>query len=229
MAKVSTAPRQVFVTGGTGFLGRRLVTELVARGHTVNALARPGSEKKLPPGCRTVIGDALDKSSYAARVPPADTFVQLIGVTHPSPAKAEEFRVIDAASARAGIAAAVDARVAHFVYVSVAQPAPVMQSYVTARAECEQLLRASGLAATILRPWYVLGPGRQWPRLLMPVYWILERIPATRESAQRLGLLTIDQMIAALTNAVENPSPGIRVLGVPEIRQAKFSGTTQTA
>ena len=123
----------------------------------------------------------------------------------------------------------MDARVAHFVYVSVAQPAPVMQSYVTARAECEQLLRASGLAATILRPWYVLGPGRQWPRLLMPVYWILERIPGTRESAQRLGLLTIDQMIAALTNAVENPSPGIRILGVPEIRQAKFTGATQTA
>ena len=39
----------------------------------------------------------------------------------------------------------------------------------------------------------------------------------------------IDEMIAALINAVENPSPGIRVVGVPEIRQAKFSGATQTA
>jgi hypothetical protein len=45
------------------------------------------------------------------------------------------------------------------------------------------MVRESGMNATILRPWYVLGPGRQWPLLLKPMYWLMERIPATRESA----------------------------------------------
>jgi uncharacterized protein YbjT (DUF2867 family) len=209
----------VFITGGTGFMGRWLIGELVTRGHTVRALVRPGSERKLPAGSQPVIGDALDKSSYAATVPPADTFVQLVGVTHPNPSKAGEFRAVDVGSAKAAIAAAVEARVAHFVYVSVAQPAPLMKSYIAARAECEQALRSSGLNATILRPWYVLGPGRQWPYILAPIYWILARIPATRESAMRLGLVTIQQMVATLAAAVENPAEGVRIVGVPEIRR----------
>jgi hypothetical protein len=46
----------------------------------------------------------------------------------------------------------------------------------------------------------------------------MEQIPATRESARRLGLVTKDQMIGALAYAVENPAQGVRILGVPEIR-----------
>src|SRR5436853_3485648 len=111
--------KNVFVTGGTGFMGRQLLTALVARGHTVRALARPGSEKKLAPGCTPVIGDALDASSYVSAVPPADTLVHLVGVTHPSPSKADQFRAVDLASARAAIAAAQQAQVRQFVYVSV--------------------------------------------------------------------------------------------------------------
>jgi uncharacterized protein YbjT (DUF2867 family) len=204
-------------------MGRRLSAALLSRGHKVRALVRPGSEKKLAPGAEPVKGDALDKASYENAVAPADTFVHLVGVSHPNPSKAEEFRHVDAKSAMNAIAAAVEAQVSHFVYVSVAQPAPIMQAYIAARAECEQALRASGLNATVLRPWYVLGPGRRWPLLLVPMYWLLERIPGTRESALRLGLLTIDEMIAALVAAVEQSALGFRVLGVPEIRCAKQS------
>lgn len=215
------ARRDVFITGGTGFMGRRLIQSLAACGHRVRALVRPGSESKLPPGCTAIPGDALDNSSYVAAVPPADTFVQLVGITHPNPSKAQEFRVVDMASAMAAIAAASRARVSHFVYVSVAQPAPVMKAYVEARAECERALRASGLNATILRPWYVLGPGRRWPYLLLPMYWLLERIPSTRDAARRMGLVTVEQMVAALASAVEDPAQGIRILEVPEIRAAR--------
>ncbi len=201
-------------------MGRRLIAALLPRGHEVRTLVRRGSESKLPSGCIAVLGDPLVKASYADRVPPADTFVQLVGVSHPNASKVNEFRAVDLGSARAAISAAVDAGVQHFVYVSVAQPAPVMKFYIEVRAECEQMIHASGLNATILRPWYVLGPGRRWPYLLMPLYWVFERLPGTRKSARRLGLVTIDQMIAALIGAVENPCRGVCILGVPEIRQA---------
>ncbi len=215
---------KIFITGGTGYMGRRLVAELLKRGHSVRALVRKGSEGKLPPGCAAVVGDALVKESYAREVraadAPADTFVQLVGVSHPNPSKADEFRAVDLASARAAVSAAVEAGIQHFVYVSVAQPAPVMKAYVAVRGECEEIIRKSGLNATILRPWYVLGPGHSWPYLLVPLYWLFERLPGTRESARRLGLVSIDQMVRALVGAVEHPCQGIRILGVPDIRQA---------
>ncbi len=73
----------VFVSGGTGYLGGPLITRLLQRGHEVRALARAGSEGKLPPGCEVVVGNALDGASYAARIRPAETFIQLLGVSHP--------------------------------------------------------------------------------------------------------------------------------------------------
>ena len=213
--------RTIFITGATGFMGRNLIPELLSRGHRVRALSRPGSESKLPPGCEVVSGDPLDKTSFSSHILPADTFIQLVGVSHPTPAKVKEFRAIDLHSARESVAAAVEAGIKHFVYVSVAQPAPIMKAYIEARAEGEALIRASGLpGATILRPWYVLGPGRQWPRVLLPLYWILERLPSKRETARRLGLLTYQEMTKALVASVENSVNGIRVLSVPEIKAA---------
>ncbi|MSO20347.1 MAG: NAD-dependent epimerase/dehydratase family protein [Acidobacteria bacterium] len=212
--------KRLFITGGTGYMGRPLIPELQRIGWHVRALVRSGSENKLPQGCEAIIGDALHSNSYASQVRPADTFVHLVGVSHPNPAKAAEFRSVDFTALQASVAAAVESGCNHFVYVSVAQPAPVMKAYLQVRAECEEVIRGSGLHATILRPWYVLGPSHRWPYLLLPMYWVLERLPATRESAHRLGLITLDQMIRALVGAVERPCSGIRVLGVPELRRA---------
>jgi uncharacterized protein YbjT (DUF2867 family) len=208
------------MTGGTGYLGRRLIPLLLARGHKVHALTRRGSAGKLPPGCRVVEGNALDAATFAGSIAPADTFVQLVGVAHPSPAKADQFKTVDLVSIRASAAAAAQANIQHFIYVSVAQPASMMKDYVAVRAEGEGLLRSRGLNATFLRPWYVLGPGHWWPSFLLPFYWIGERLPATRESARRLGLVTLKQMLLALVESVEHPARGIRIVEVPEIRQA---------
>jgi uncharacterized protein YbjT (DUF2867 family) len=220
--------RRVFITGGSGYLGRPLISLLLERGHEVRALVRGGSERKLPSGCTPVLGNALDGSSYAAQIPPSDTFVQLVGVAHPSPSKGAEFRAIDFASGSGAIKAAAGCGVKHFVYLSVAHPAPMMKTYIEVRAECEALLRASGMNATILRPWYVLGPGHRWPYAIIPMYWLCSLLQSTREGAQRLGLVTLRQMVLTLANAVELPGCGVRVAGVPEIRAGgSFSaGTT---
>jgi uncharacterized protein YbjT (DUF2867 family) len=94
----------------------------------------------------------------------------------------------------------------------------MMRDYVAVRAHCEALIRDSGITATFLRPWYVLGPGHRWPYALLPFYWLCERLPFTREGAQRLGLVTLAQMLNALVWAVEHPPTGVQVLDVPRIR-----------
>ncbi len=222
--------RCVFVTGATGYLGRPLISELTGRGHSVRALARSSSLSKLPPTCDAIVGSALDAKSYMHQIGPCDTFIQLVGVPHPSPAKAADFRSVDFVSASEAIRAATEHGVEHFIYLSVAHPAPIMKAYVEVRSECEELLRQSGMKATILRPWYILGPGHRWPYALLPMYWVMEQIPPTRESAQRLGLVTLEQMTRALVGAVENPPHGVRIVEVPEIRASgAYSPVTQQA
>jgi uncharacterized protein YbjT (DUF2867 family) len=214
----------VFIAGGTGYMGRALIPQLLKRGHQVRALVRPGSEAKLPAGCRPVTGNALDSSTFATQVNGADTWVHLIGVPHPSPWKGDQFRAVDLASVRAAVEAARTAEIRHFVYLSVAQPAPIMRAYLAVRAEGESLIRAAGLNSTFVRPWYVVGPGHRWPLLLRPFYAVAELLPGSRDTARRLGLVMIEQMTATLVEAVEHPAQGVRVVEVPQIRDNSICG-----
>ncbi len=99
-----------------------------------------------------------------------------------------------------------------------------MKAYVAARAAGEAAIAAAGLTATLIRPWYVLGPGHWWPVVLIPFYQLAEWLPATREPARRLGLVTLAQMVEALVSAVEHPPArgNSRIVDVPAIRAARI-------
>jgi uncharacterized protein YbjT (DUF2867 family) len=211
--------KQVFIAGGTGYMGSRLIPILSKSGFQVLALARPGSEGKLPAGDAIALsGSALDRASYQDKVPAGAAFVHLVGTPRPSPAKAKQFREVDLPALKQSAAAAIAAKVSHFVFVSVAHPAPVMQAYIEVRTECEEILRESGLNVTVLRPWYVLGPGHWWPLALTPMYKLAELVPSMRDGARRLGLVKLEQMVNALAWSVQNPASGFRILEVPDIR-----------
>lgn len=212
--------KHVFVTGGTGYIGRRLIPELLRRGHEVRALVRPGSERMLPRGCSPVLGDARNRMTFVHHVSPGDTFVQLAAPPRAGPAPAKGGCAADLVPVREAVAAATVAGARHFVYLSVARPAPVLHAYQETRARGEELVRRTGLDATLVRPWYVVGPGHRWPVCLLPAFWLLEKLPPTCETARRLGLVTLGEMVGALVRAVEEPPHGVRVFTVEDIRRA---------
>ncbi len=211
---------RIIVAGGTGYMGKRLIPQLLQNGHTVQALVRPTGTANLGPACMAIVCNPLDRQSFAAKLSPADVWVHLLGVSHPSPAKAEQFVSVDLRSIQEAVPAAVAVGVRHFIYVSVAHPAPTMKAYIEVRMQGEKLVTGSSMNATILRPWYVLGEGHRWPIVLKPFYWLAERYPPIAQSARRLGLVSIDEMISALAWSVQNPPQQTRIIEVPEIRSA---------
>jgi len=109
----------------------------------------------------------------------------------------------------AGSVAARGAGVSHFIYVSVAHPAPIMQAYIDARVAGEAAIREAGLTATVLRPWYVLGPGHRWAAGLLPLYWVLELIPSTKGGHYKALLgRSVDGIFTAAGSGVKS-SPGL--------------------
>jgi uncharacterized protein YbjT (DUF2867 family) len=208
------AGARVLVAGGTGYLGRAVVPRLVAAGHRVSLLVRPGSERRAPAGVDVSIGDPLDPGAY--HLDPRDTLMLLVGTPHPAPWKAAAFEAVDFAAGRAAAVALREQPVRHVVYLSVAHPAPAMHAYWRVRERVEALLAATRVPATFLRPWYVLGPGHRWAALLLPLYRLAEAIPASRDTARRLGLVTLAQMTAARVAAGEaGPIAGVRGGEVP--------------
>src|SRR5689334_5148408 len=139
--------RRVFISGATGYVGSRVARELISRGWTVRALTRRGSQSKLPTQCEAVIGNALEAFTFSPAVGGCGTFIHLVGTPHPAPWKGEQFRAVDLVSLKASVDAARRAGVAHFIYMSVAHPAPIMKDYIAVRTECEQYIRDSGLTA----------------------------------------------------------------------------------
>ena len=213
---------RIFITGGTGYLGRRLIVRLLKSGHEVKALTRKESADKLPQGCIPIISDPFDANAFASSIDEGSTFIQLLGVSHPGPAKKHLFDKIDFASAAASVTAATKTNCSHFIYVSVAQtPTSIMHDYQQCRARCEKLLDKSLLKASIIRPWYVVGPGHYWPLLFLPLFELLEIIPATSDKAKALRLVYLPQMLATLHYAVNHPPQSRQVFEVADIRNLK--------
>jgi uncharacterized protein YbjT (DUF2867 family) len=214
--------KTIFITGGTGYIGRRLIDILLAKKYAVKALVRKGSEVKLPVGCEPVIGDPFDASTFSSAVSKGDIFIQLLGVAHPGPTKKELFRSIDLASVKASVAAAQKAGVSQFIYISVAQtPRKIMKDYQQCRAEGEETILSSGLRATFIRPWYVVGPGHYWPLIFQPFFKLFEVIPATSEKAKSMRLISLKQMLKTLMFVVKNPFPGTRIIEIQDIRRMR--------
>jgi nucleoside-diphosphate-sugar epimerase len=71
---VTMANQQLFVTGGTGYIGREVVSELVRRGIVITALVRRATELQ---GCRTVVGDLVSVGQLVDEVAGADGIVHL--------------------------------------------------------------------------------------------------------------------------------------------------------
>ncbi len=213
--------KKIFITGGTGYMGKRLIPILLSRGHPVKALVRNGSENKLPKGCDYIIADAFDAAGFANAIPAGAIFIQLLGVPHPGPSKKELFKSVDLMSVKASAAAAKKAGVLHFVYISVSQtPVTIMQAYQQCRAEGEKIITATNIPATFIRPWYVIGPGHYWPLFFLPFFKILEWIPFTSQKAKAIRFVYLKQIVNTLVYAVNHPPEnGIKIIEIAEIRK----------
>jgi NADH dehydrogenase len=156
-------PATIFLTGGGGFVGARLLDALARRGDAVVALDRSGTilrQARTSDSIAVVRGDLLDGNSYQDALSRCDIVVHLASSTG-NANEEEHFRAI-----AAGTAELLDrcrrAGVRRFLYVSsiAASFADIRQyPYARAKLQTEGLVRASGLPFTIVRPTMILGPG----------------------------------------------------------------------
>lgn len=210
----------IFITGGTGYIGSRLIIALLKEGnYNIKALVRKRSANRLPHGCEIIYGDALDAATYHNEIAPAIIFVHLVGVAHPSPSKAVQFKNIDLVSVQEAAKAATAAGITHFIYLSVAMyPTKIMKDFQSVRAEGERLLLQQRFVSSFIRPWYVLGPGHWWPLLLKPLYWLATLIPSKREAAKQLDTVTIRQTINCLLHALKTQPVSNTIYTVENIK-----------
>ena len=220
--------KSVFITGATGYMGKRLVKALLKDRYRVIALTRKGSEHKLPAGTEIVIANPFDSRTFQDSIPQDSVFVQLLGVSKPSPAKAQQFKEVDLRSVKASADAASLAHVSQFIFVSVAMaPSRIMRAYQQVRQEGEEYCLIQKLNCTFVRPWYVLGPGHWWPIILLPFYGLAELVPSWRKAARAKSLVTIRQMLHTLLDAIRNEPAPLKIYEIADIRNVPSKKSEQ--
>ncbi|MES1971048.1 MAG: NAD(P)H-binding protein [Pseudomonadota bacterium] len=144
------------ITGGTGFVGGRLIDLATAAGHEVRALARRPQPAR--PGVTWIEG-ALDTPDALARlVRSADAVIHVAGVVN-APDRAG-FAAGNIAGTRAMVDAATAAGAQRFIHVSsLAAREPGLSNYGWSKAGAEQVVAASPLDWTMVRPTAIYGPG----------------------------------------------------------------------
>jgi len=210
----------VFVTGGTGFVGSHLVNTLRARGDTVTCMVRrPALVKPLGWGSevRLVRGDLDDDTALREGCAGADVVFHVAGKI--SARSAAEFMATNRDGTANILEAARDAGVARFVFVSslavagpttighpideTRPPAPVTD-YGRSKLAAEVLVRAMPLSWTIVRPPVVYG---EWDRGTLKVFQLARRgvVPVFGDGSQELSVIHAEDLARSLIAAAISP------------------------
>jgi NADH dehydrogenase len=159
--------RSVFVTGATGFIGRRFVQRLAGGEDRVQCLCRRPGELPARDGLEIVLGDIRERSTYAERLRGTEVVIHLAGVT--GKARTADYMAVNADGTRVLLDACRAAGVRRFVYVSsIAATYSDTSAYPYARSKqiAEHAVRSASLDYLIVRPTIVLGPASPiWQKL----------------------------------------------------------------
>jgi uncharacterized protein YbjT (DUF2867 family) len=212
---------RVLVSGATGFVGREVVQELLARGHEVRALVRRGSEKKLQDRERVEIspGDSLDRDAVFAAAADCDAVIHLVGIIREFPGRGVTFERVHVQATRNVVDAAVAAGARRYLHMSALGARPrYADPYHLTNYRADEYVMNSGLAYTIFRPSVIYGPGDQSINLFARQIGRLNFFPVIGDGNYRLQPAPVGAVARAFALALELPQTENKIyeVGGPE-------------
>lgn len=222
---------RIFVTGGTGFIGQRLVPALLGRGHQVVALVRTYERaRELPRGVRAVAGDVTKPESYRAQLAGCDAVLHAASASGVAPARRERERLerINVGGSRSLREAALAAGVGRYVHLSAPgvygvdraepvregeppDPARALTFAAATRAQAHLAAmeaQGAGEAVIIVVPGAPYDPTAPQPADPEHVLWRGERLWVLSGRSSRRAWVAVDRLAAGLCDVIERGTVG---------------------
>lgn len=195
----------VLVTGSTGFLGRRVVQELLRHNHQVRCLVHsPGRERIFTPRSVDVqYGTVSDPDALASACQGVDAIIHLVAIIQQR--KGATFDAINHVGTANVVAAAKEAgSVKDFIQISaIGATSNRRYSYLHSKWEGEQAVVNSGLPYTIIRPSLIFGEGDEFITALAALVRGLPVAPVIGTGRNRLQPINVDDVARCIVLALD--------------------------
>ena len=206
----------VLVAGGTGFIGSRVVDELLAKGgHRLLVMTRDPARARPKQGVEYVRGDVSDPTSVEAATRGVDVVVHAVQFpNHPveNPRKGWTYEQVDGAGTERMVAAAVKNGVKRFVYLSGAGARPGRtEPWFRAKDRAERAVTSSGMEYVILQPSWIYGPDDRSMNKFVAFVKYLPVVPVIGSGQERVQALAVGDVGKVAAAAVDEPAATNRV------------------
>ncbi len=197
---------KILITGGTGFLGTCLAKKLLLAGHSVIVYSRHKSESIKKMGAKQVTGDINDKNKLNCALKSIDTVYHLAANLDESNPKMYKQNI---ETTKNVISACKKNKIKHLIFTSSIgvlgytkrpatedMPYNPTTVYEKSKAECEKLIKASGLSYTIARITIIYGPNKFWNQIFSAAK---KGYPVIGNGNNNWHLVYIDDVVDALS------------------------------
>jgi uncharacterized protein YbjT (DUF2867 family) len=200
--------KKVLLTGATGFIGRRLLTRLLEKGHQVRAVSRrPPAALDLPahPNLELYQGDALDASALPEMLEGMDAAFYLIHSMEGGVGNEDLFVERDRQAALNFSRAAKQANLSQVIYLSGLEPKEEVSKHLRSRNDVEIYLGEHGVPVTVLRAGFIIGPGSAGFSMLQGIVGQMRTMMISRELHHKTQPAFVEDVVEALATCLEHP------------------------
>jgi uncharacterized protein YbjT (DUF2867 family) len=212
----------ILVTGGSGFIGRRVVARLVDGGHKVRVLARGQRRAELPDAVDVAQGSVVSGEGLPEAMAGADKVVHLVAIIRES--GDQTFQSVIRRGTERAVEAAKAASVTKFIYVSAigARDDPTYP-YLEAKWQAERAVERSGLNHTILRPSIIFGEGDEFINALAGLVRHNPLVPVAGSGKSRFQPLWVEDLVTCIVGCLDEDAHNGEVLEVGGPEQLTYN------